>query len=138
MISIFLVKEEIIRAASLYKSALKENQAELIISLEQCRICYVHDMPHSHRHAWYEENLFLFYHPSDPKEIGDYLRAADLPSGDKRGLYVVTLDNDNIDHYLTEMVCDNLQLSYSRSMIPKYIEIDPDIFIRVSKLLAFV
>jgi hypothetical protein len=132
--------EGVVEAAALYKAALEENQAELLISLDACKICYVANMPHSHRTQWAEANLIIFYIDPNPPEydiFSDYLLVSRLSSGTRRGLYFRVVADDDLRVHICKMACDNLRLSYSRSLCPSYIEIDPQLMLRVAKLLVF-
>jgi|SRR5208282_717550 len=131
------ITEEIIQAAALYKAALKENKAELIFPLKDFNIVYVPHMPHSHRTIWIEANLILLYRSSE-ELASDYLPVSNLQNGARRGLYINVINEDyDIEYHITNMACSNLKQTYSRSLGQKYIEIEPEILLRVINLLSF-
>lgn len=135
----FPITDQIIDAVALYKDALRENQAELEIPLTDCEICYVPNMPHSHRTIWSQSDLFVFYRCSDGKWNSDFLKVSNSKSGARRGVYFTVLDcPQDIQDVIHNIACDNLQLPHSAILLnPQYIEIDPIVFSRLLNLLAF-
>lgn len=128
--------KDIVDACILYRDALKENQAELLVPLSDLRVVYVPNMPHVHRTIWTQSDLILFYKTENPDEYGDFLRASDGPNG-QRGVYFTAIINDDIDYHVTKMACDNLRQDYTRILRPIYIEIDSNFLLKVPKLLSF-
>lgn len=130
--------ENIIKASILYSDALKENHAELLLPLEDFKIVYVPNMPHSHRTVWIEENLLLLYVTEGVDDFaGDFLQASSTIQGIRRGVYCTAIENDDIDYHITNMASNNLQQSFSRSLRPQYFEISPEVLLKVPKLLVF-
>lgn len=130
------ISEDIIQAAALYKAAFKENKAELLVSLKNCEIVYVPNMPHSHRTIWIEANLILFYSTSE-ELVSDYLPVSNLQNGTRRGLYCNIINDDkSIEYHVTEIASGNLQCPYTGK--PKFIEIESKTLLRVIDLLAFI
>ena len=133
--------DEIIKAAGLYKAVLKENKAEFLIPLEECKIVFIPNMPFAHRSIWTEEVLIIFYSNYLQYDEADYLVASNSIDGKRRGCFAQRLDDisdENIKCYITNMYCCNLQLEYDETKCPHYIEIEPDIFLRTINLLAFI
>ena len=131
------MKKETIQAAILYKLALEENHAELVVPLEDCRVCYVPNMPHSHRSIWIEEVLYIFYCSSSEEFGNDYLKVSDSRHGTRRSVHLDIVDNNDIDYHMITIASSNLQQTYSRSLRPHYVEVDPVEILKVMKLLAF-
>jgi hypothetical protein len=131
------VDKHIIDACILYDDALRENQSEIIVPLEKCRIFYVPTMPHSHRTVWAQSDLLIFY-CDDPNELaGDYLKASDTKDGVRRGVYFIVTQNDDYDHLIIDMASGNLQQTFSRSFRPKYVEINYQYLLKIPQLLSF-
>ena len=129
----------IIDAALLYRDALMENEAELIVPLEKSRVFYVPKMMHLHRQFWYTSDLFAFYPSEFSEEIGtDYVRVSQGTNGFVRGFYIEVLNNEDFDTPIIQRASDNLLLSFSRSLRPSYFEIDPSLLLKALKLAAFI
>ena len=129
----------VIKAVILYRDALQENQAELLVSLEDCSVVYVPNMPHSHRSYWTEANMFIFYKPKTSDNIdGDYLCVSNSSDGTRRGLWFVITENDDFNYCIAKIACDNLQIPYSNQIHPSFIEISPQLILKTINLLAFV
>jgi len=130
------MNQYIIDACVLYRDALKENQAELSVPLNDLIVVYVPNMPHSHRTLWFESNLILLYKTENPDEYGDFITVSDGYNKNKRGLHFNGLPGNDIDYHVTKMACDNLQEDFNTIYKPFYIEIDPIHLVKIPRLLA--
>lgn len=72
----------IIEAAALFRDMLRENCIEEFIDLSNFQICYVKDMPHSHRSYWTQSDLILF------GDIEGYSFTVSDLNGQRRGFYL--------------------------------------------------
>lgn len=115
------IELDVIDAAILYADALKENKAEIIVQLKDCKIFYVPNMPHSHRSVWTEANLFIYY-ASDSFD-DDFLSVSSTSSGIKRAVFLrIVEDYNNLENVLKTEACNNLQSPPINMQTPKYIE----------------
>lgn len=130
------IELDVVDAAFLYRDALKENNAELLIPLKDCKIFYVPNMPHSHRSQWTEANLFIYY--ADLSGIDDILCVSNASNGVRRGLYFRVVKNYNdLEEVLMIEARNNLQYS-SQLQLPYYIEIESKMLLKVLNLLIFI
>lgn len=129
--------EEVIKAAALYKAALKENRAELMVPLEDCKVYYIPSMPHCHREIWLAEDLIIFH--ATKEETDDHLQVSPLQNGLQRNVYFCAIDNyDDMEHHVIQVACYNMRQTFSRSLLPRYYYIDSILMLRMTSLLAFV
>lgn len=134
--------DALVKAAGLLSSALKENQASLEFSLEDCSIVYIPLMPYQHRSMWYEESLYLFLHSTD--EIAyDMLRCT---NNLHRKVHLFQRPKDLLSFVESEVEY-NLRLDMGslqtlpsaayQIIMPKCYHLESSELIRAMKLLAF-